>query len=354
MTMQFNMLYRRKDNGWQVIISYKDKGGQWRQRSKQGFPTKKDAQTFGGALLRGIREEYRLNPDPTFSAATLEKVFRYYIDSKAGILTGNSHTTYTNAILAWRGLLSKPIKSITYADILTEFQGMDAKPSTKNYRLRMLNRLFNYAIDVLEIIPANPAAKIEPVPERKQDLYVPSGAETASMLEMVRQRSLKWYCIVSIALYAGLRYGEIIGLTWADIQKDRVTITKQWGRIRSNHFGFMQTKTSNSMRTVPIPPVLASVLDEYAACCKSETDRLFPLPSSSTSQINKLIQQSLPKATIHTMRHIYATRLLQNGVNIKTVAALLGDTVNTVISIYIHYSDEMRKEAAADIARIFG
>lgn len=57
---------------------------------------------------------------------------------------------------------------------------------------------------------------------------------------------------------------------------------------------------------------------------------------------------------MHDFRHTYATRLLSSGMDIKTVASLLGDTVATVERVYIHYADEMRAKAAEDINRIFG
>ncbi|MDU7714688.1 MAG: Arm DNA-binding domain-containing protein, partial [Clostridium butyricum] len=41
--MEYNVTYRQKDKGWQFIISYKDYNGKWRQKSKQGFKTKKEA-----------------------------------------------------------------------------------------------------------------------------------------------------------------------------------------------------------------------------------------------------------------------------------------------------------------------
>ena len=51
---------------------------------------------------------------------------------------------------------------------------------------------------------------------------------------------------------------------------------------------------------------------------------------------------------------MFATTLLANGVDIKTVASLLGDNINTVMNVYVHYSDEMRKNAAQDVSKIFG
>ena len=60
------------------------------------------------------------------------------------------------------------------------------------------------------------------------------------------------------------------------------------------------------------------------------------------------------KNSVHDLRHTYATRLLAEGIDIKTVASLLGDTITTVELIYVHYTDEMREKAADDINRIFG
>ena len=57
---------------------------------------------------------------------------------------------------------------------------------------------------------------------------------------------------------------------------------------------------------------------------------------------------------MHDFRHTYATRLLSSGMDIKTVASLLGDTISTVERVYIHYTDEMREKAADDINKIFG
>ena len=56
---------------------------------------------------------------------------------------------------------------------------------------------------------------------------------------------------------------------------------------------------------------------------------------------------------MHDFRHTYATRLLSSGMDIKTVASLLGDTVATVERMYIHYTYEIRAKAAEDINRIF-
>ncbi len=72
-----------------------------------------------------------------------------------------------------------------------------------------------------------------------------------------------------------------------------------------------------------------------------------------SNYLNYVLQRILPDHTMHDFRHTYATRLLSSGMDIKTVANLLGDTVATVERVYIHYTDEIRAKAAEDINRIF-
>ena len=66
--------------------------------------------------------------------------------------------------------------------------------------------------------------------------------------------------------------------------------------------------------------------------------------------MNRVIRQK----PFHYLRHTYATKLLSNGVDIKTVSALLGDSLQTVLKTYVHYSDDMRNKASDKVAAIFG
>ena len=81
--------------------------------------------------------------------------------------------------------------------------------------------------------------------------------------------------------------------------------------------------------------------------------RLFLVPHSTYRDAQIALKKTAPDLTPHCLRHTYATSLLAHGMDVQTVAALLGDSVTTVIRTYIHYSDEMRKAAAKNIDRIF-
>ena len=71
------------------------------------------------------------------------------------------------------------------------------------------------------------------------------------------------------------------------------------------------------------------------------------------SALETYIKKIVPDASIHSLRHTYATMLLANGTDIKTVSALLGDTVSTVLNVYVDYTDDMRRKAAQSIEKIF-
>ena len=57
--MKHTTTYRQKDNGWQIIVSYKDADGKWHQKSKQGFQLKSDAKQYEEELLREIKKAPR-------------------------------------------------------------------------------------------------------------------------------------------------------------------------------------------------------------------------------------------------------------------------------------------------------
>ena len=129
-----------------------------------------------------------------------------------------------------------------------------------------------------------------------------------------------------------------------------ISINKQWVRLGSNNNrGFGQLKTKNSKRILPIPMALASTLQEYNK--QSTHDRI--IPANSPSTLYKYIKRHFNNHSPHDFRHTYGTKLLSNGVDIKTVASLLGDTVSTILKTYIHYSDEMRENARTQISQIF-
>lgn len=343
--MQANITTRKKDNAYQVIVSYKD-GRKWRQRSKQGFRTQRDAKEYGQKIIEDLK--HIVTPiDSDLRDVTLREFAVIFFAEKTN-LTYNTQTMYRNALKAVPGLLDIPLRQITHAQAVTAFNSLEYTSSTYNTYLRVLTLIANYAIRPYRIMAENP---FKAIPRRKAEHKKIAVFTDDEIQTLLKSLDGKYKTMIAISYYTGLRLGEVLGLTWADINLDAKTLTvnKQFAMISNRTLGIKPPKSANGYRTIPMPGPLCDKLREYRT--GNSTGRLFP--AKSCKYIPAAIQRYVPGKTFHDLRHTYATKLLANGVDIKTVASLLGDHVNTVIGTYVHYTDEMRKKAAHDVDRIF-
>lgn len=350
--MQYNFTVRKKDKGYQIIVAYKT-GRTWKQKSKQGFTTQREAKQYGQTILQEIKKNIASPLDETMSDITFIEFYKLYISEKHD-LSANSILTYNNIIYKdCMELHNKAIKDITYKDVSTLLTSSNKSPASKNLCLILLKAIFKHAITPYKLLKENPCNTIKKFKKRHiNEISTINHEDMDLLLFIIEDKYPYMYLACSIARYTGARYGEIIGLCWADVDFDNSTITinKQWARINDDVFGFKPPKSKNSIRTIPIPAILLDILKEYYT---NDTERLIPFKTSKSAHINKIIGKIIPNKSIHSFRHTYATTLLAKGVDIRTVATLLGDNINTVINTYIHYSDEMRKRASQSIENIF-
>lgn len=131
--------------------------------------------------------------------------------------------------------------------------------------------------------------------------------------------------------------------------------------------GEWYTKTENSERTVPIPPVLATLILDHMRRGYAGTRYLFRTPGrdrpigettfrrwvcTAFEAVGLNYGQEGDGLTYHNLRHSYATILLSEGVSIAAVAELLGDTQEIVLSTYSHALPSDRERALKVLARI--
>ena len=164
-------------------------------------------------------------------------------------------------------------------------------------------------------------------------------------------------------LYAGLRMGEGIPLQWSDIELVKRTIRVNKKAIvrhdYKNHTAKQEIqnfcKTKSSKRTVVITAGLVAILAEHKEVMKQRAaalgeewseDSLVFKNTRGNIVYSRNLQESLYKvykkagiegATMHTLRHTYATRCFEAGVEIKAVSEQLGHkNVKTTYNIYVH------------------
>ena len=164
-----------------------------------------------------------------------------------------------------------------------------------------------------------------------------------------------------LCLYTGIRIGELCALRWEDIslEKETITISKTMQRVKDYSDSGNKTKividtpkSLSSIREIPIPKFLVGILMEHAQGKQGfflATEKS-PFTEPRTMQnhfarVTKLL--GLQDANFHALRHTYATRCIEAGVDAKTLSEMLGhSSVNITLERYVHPSFDLKRESA--------
>ena len=160
-------------------------------------------------------------------------------------------------------------------------------------------------------------------------------------------------------LCTGLRRGELMALQWDDLDFDTgvLTVKKQVYEVKGK-LQLSIPKTRASVRRLVLPPGVVEVLREYRS--RVDSRWLFPSPVKEDAPISpgvvrKRLQIILQRAgckkiRFHDLRHTFATLALENGMDVKTLSAMLGHvSAATTLDIYTHITGDMQADAAAKI-----
>lgn len=353
----YTFTVRKKDSGWQIILSYRDSRGRWRQISKQGFT--KRSQALSASVKRDLLSKMKktANVPENMKDITLAEFYQVFAQESKKTLTYNTLKNYRITIDRVPSLAKKRMVDITYADVVHAINSLNLSASSVNLSIAKLKVLFKYAANIYHLFPVSPIRDLPYVKDRKsKKITALTQEEFSDLLKCMKNEKEEYYVVCAIAGYAGLRFGEIAGLTKADIDffAGVIHVNKQYGMVARGLYKIREPKTRNSYRDVPIPQVLLNILINYLEDRKAVRmdRRIFNVRESS--YVNSRIKKYYPDCSVHQLRHTYATTLLANGLDVKTVSALIGDTVAMVIKTYIHYTDAMRKKAKKDVSRIFG
>jgi integrase len=177
-----------------------------------------------------------------------------------------------------------------------------------------------------------------------------------------------------VLLGTGLRRGELLALTWKDVDLANATLTVRQSLVRvKGQLLFQEPKTKTSKRTIPLPDDLVAELKAHKA--RQAQEKLLAGPAYEDNGLvfaNELGQPldprsfirwfyqirdkaGLPKdVNLHALRHTYATRLLERGVSLKVIQQLLGHSkFDVTADIYSHVAPELQREAVAVLNGLF-
>jgi len=235
------------------------------------------------------------------------------------------------------------------------------KPNTVATIYRELNKTFNKAIQ-WGLLKENPCKNIK-LPKTKKVNYreLLSSEDISKLVVTINNQPIMYKAVFSIAIYSGMRQGEILGLKISDINlaEKTINVSKQHGRVMKDGKMIREstdTKTDNSVRIIYIPDFLAEIIKEYINSMKViPTDgtlfynvkwkKIYGREWFTEKFGNMLAENSIPHIRFHDMRHLYATMAINAGTNVVAVAKTMGDTVETVLKNYTHGIEEEQQKA---------
>ena len=257
--------------------------------------------------------------------------------------------------------------SVEYMDALLE-KVSHSCASAGNTCRAYLNIAFKDAV-IEGYIPRNPIPDTKAYKRKAPKVTIYSKEKLKIFLKAASKDD--WYLEYLLGVFCGLRKGEILGLKFSDFdfEQHTVSVKRQLGanpvmeerssKIASYSVIEKDPKTFNSVRTLRIPQVIETEVlrrknkidEERAALMEGyeDNDYISCQPngrphnmSSMNIALTKLCNRNgLPKITVHSLRHMFATILIEQGVPLVKISALLGhSSVNTTFEYYCDVMDE--------------
>jgi len=370
-------MYVRKNIIW---LDFNVNGRRYRRSTKledtpanRKLVTKEIAPQIQAAIIRGEYDPEKKKIVPTvkefgYRSLDLHRYEREEEVTKAYKLNFEKH------ILPYFG--NKLLTQITSTD-LREWQNTIVDKTSASSLRKYRNIFRQIFIDALEegYINTNPFENIKRPPVRDKEIQPFTKDEIE---KIINTASIKMRNFFIISVFTGMRTGELVGLTWDDIDYERKEIriykTQNRGRAKGH------TKTKSSNRTIDMLPIVEEYLKEQYKLTNKEyierkygdrddfkfTNHIFlnnkgkPYYSSDILNISlkKILKVcKITERTLYNTRHTFASVMLTNNENIMWVSQMLGHkTANITFEKYARFIKEDVENRASFIKKwhIFG
>lgn len=344
-------VYKKAQSGtWFCKFCYTDWNGVRRQKKKEGFKTKKEAQDYE----RDFLNKTKTSCDMLFS----HMVELYLEDCRPRLKPTTLNTKETmiqGKILPYFGNL--PVDHITPATIRRWQNTMMEQGYSPTYLKSIhtqASTIFNFAVKYYHLA-SNPCKMAGTIGKQKADemrIWTPD--EFSRFVHAVRNKPCSWVAF-HLLFWTGIRSGELLALTREDFnfKEHTLSITKNYARQNQNDL-ILSPKTPKSKRVVSLPPFLTEMVSEYA---ETQGDgRLFP---QTKHYLYHEMQRGcaisgVPKIRIHDLRHSHASFLIEKGFSPLLIAERLGhENIQTTLQIYSHLYPNKQSEVAGKIQQFF-
>lgn len=377
-------LGQRKDKYYYAKYSYHGKKGQ------QSFHTLVEAKNWRQEQLYLCRHpELRTATSPDMTVdAWFNRWLKDVVGNRAPNTLRNYRERYEHNVQPFIGsMLLRDVKPMDCQMILNAMES-DYAGSTIRQTYMTMGTFFKSAKDngFIDRHPMDGVRYTKPV-RAVDDIHFLTVDEQKRFLEAAKGSHN--YAQYALILETGLRTGEMIGLTWdaIDWAKRTLTVNKTLEfRYKQDEWRAGPPKTESSYRTIPLTDTAYDILREIYDTreYRNESNRLstvLTFMDRKTGQKRKLVMRDLvfinwrtgkpaknssydthlyklcdeagiKRFCMHALRHTYATRAIESGMQPKVLQKLLGHaSITTTMNRYVHVTDDSMKKAVAQFAK---
>lgn len=261
-------------------------------------------------------------------------------------LTPQSCQAYHNVVQRFLTSTGKDPQLLTDDDaraFLLFKQQSGIKAQTYNFYHGGIHFFYRYVLR----IPWNP----DKVPRMRRDTFLPTVLTKAEVFELLNaEKNLKYKAMYMLMYSSGLRLSEVIHLHYEDISRETMLIHIRRSKSRQDRY-------------VMLSQVALNTLTEYWQKYGKPRDILFPSTRTGSYLNNGSVQKKLlaclkktsikKNVTPHSLRHTFATHLMEDGVEIRFIQALLGHRDPKSTEIYLHISNKFLMGIKSPLDTIF-
>lgn len=250
--------------------------------------------------------------------------------------------------------------------------GKPLSRKTVVHHLSFISDVFSYAIQ-MGMLTDNPCSRVKIQQGEKKEKEIYTLEEVEQLFELLETAPLKYKTFFILAIYSGFRRGELLGLEWKDIDWDNQVISVRRTSNYTSDKGIYTdtTKTKKSQRSLKFPQCVMDLLREFKEEQDSDRekigskwqdhDRLFvkwdgrPMNNNTPYfWFNEFCEKNNFRfCDIHSLRHFYASALINKGVDAAAVSGALGHSViSTTTSIYCHVFQQAQARTGDAIAEV--
>lgn len=358
---------RRRNQTWTAYwdLPADPQTGKRQQRSKGGFRTQKEAQRHLANVIIQVGDGVYVEPSKQALAAFMRTE---WLPAISATVRPSTHATYSQVCdrVARSDIGALPLRGLTGAHLNRLYAAMESAGlsiATRRLTHAALHRALRDAVRWGKLT-RNPAASADPpaIPPTRVESW--TTGELRRFLTHVADDRL--YAMWRTAATTGMRRGELLGMSWLNLDLERATLRVERQLLPSGDYG--PPKSKRGVRTISLDEDTVEALRHHREIQRLERDLAGPAyedgdlafcdelgrpyrPGTISERFARYRKAAgIPVGSIHVLRHTSATIALTAGVPLHVVAARLGDDPKTVLSTYAHllpHSDAMAADAVA-------